>query len=131
MASRQQQHGEGLTSLFFWAAIGIGGVLLGLRLFPIWQEKLNVDGALESVAQTISPDTTKSEIIAKLVRQFSVSDVSRFGEEELAQQLKVGSISGHPGRVMVLNYDIKALLFGNWSVVYAYKRTLPLPGGAE
>ena len=125
------QRGAGLTGLLFWSALLMVAAVLGMRLFPMLAEKMSVDSALESVAQGANAATTKEELINRLMRQFTVSDVSRITENDLRSQLKVGAVSGKPGRVMALTYDARVPLFGNFYLGMSYNKMVPLPGGAE
>ena len=126
-----RQGGAGLSGLLVWSVILMVAAVFGMRLFPMLTEKMSVDSALESVAQSANGATTKEELVSGLMRRFSVADVTRFTESDLHSQLKVGAVSGKPGRVMALTYDAKVPLFANFYLGMTYNKMVPLPGGAE
>lgn len=126
-----KQRGEGLGGLMMGVIVVVAVAMLGLRLFPMAKEKFEVDAAMESVAQTSGTGTTKEDLIKRLMRQFGVANVTRFTEASLMNQLKVGSVPGRAGRVMVLSYDLRAPLFGDFYLGLAYNKSVRLPGDAE
>ena len=127
-----RQRGEGLGGLLVGCLLVLAVAMLGLRIFPMVKEKLEVDSAMESVAQTSGTGTTKEDLINRLLRQLGVANITHFTQSSLMNELKVGpSSGGRPGRVMTLSYDLKAPLFGNVYLGLAYSKTVRLPGDAE
>ena len=126
-----RQRGEGLGGLLMGCVVVLGLAMFGLRVFPMVKEKLEVDSAMETVAQTSGTGSTKEDLINRLLRQFAVADITHFTQSSLMNELKVGTSSGRPGRMMMLSYDLKAPLFGSLYLGFAYNKAVRLPGDAE
>ena len=126
-----RQRGEGLSGLLTGCVVVLALAMFGLRVFPMVKEKLEVDSAMESVAQTSGTGTTKEDLINRLLRQFAVANITHFTPTTLMTELKVGSVSGRAGRMMMLSYDMKVPLFGNLYLGFTYSKTVRLPGDAE
>ena len=92
---RHVQRGVTLSGLIY-SCIIIGFVaLVAMKLFPLYNEKMKVDFALEKVANTAgSGDQSKMELVKAIMRQFEVSDVDRWGTPEFAILLKVKKEKG-------------------------------------
>ncbi len=83
MMTRKKQRGVTLSGLIM-ACIVLGvAALLVMRLWPIYNEKMKVDQAMDKLAS--NPDAarmTKPEIVQAIMRQFDVSDVDRFNQRD-------------------------------------------------
>lgn len=128
---RHVQRGITLSGLIY-SCIIIGFVaLVAMKLFPLYNEKMKVDFALEKVANTAgSGDQSKMELVKAIMRQFEVSDVDRWGTQEFAKLLKVTNVKGNKNKVMSLDYEVRGPLFGELDVVLKYSNVLELkPSG--
>mgnify|MGYP006273214935 CR=1 FL=1 len=123
--------GEGIGGLLMGCVVVLALAMLGMRVFPIVKEKLEVDAIMESVAQNSGTGTTKEDLIARLLRQFEVADINHFTQSSLLTDLKVGAAPGRAGRMMMLSYDLKAPLFGGVYIGLNYAKAVRLPGDAE
>jgi hypothetical protein len=131
MATRRcGQSGVGLRGLLFWCVVIGIGAMLAMRLFPLFNEKMKVDLALEQVAS--NPEIAnwdKSEIVRAVMRQFEVSDVDRWTPPEFSRELVVKRTQH--GRRMALAYDIRGRLCCDIDVVLMYQREFKLPRAAN
>ena len=128
---RHVQRGVTLSGLIY-SCIIIGFVaLVAMKLFPLYNEKMKVDFALEKVANTAgSGDQSKMELVKAVMRQFEVSDVDRWGTQEFAKLLKVKKEKGKKNKTMSLDYEVRGPLFGELDVVLKYSNALELkPSG--
>ena len=124
---RHVQRGVTLSGLIY-SCIIIGFVaLVAMKLFPLYNEKMKVDFALEKVANTAgSGDQSKMELVKAIMRQFEVSDVDRWGTQEFAKLLKVKKEKGKKNKTMTLDYEVRGPLFGELDVVLKYSNSLDL-----
>lgn len=122
MMTRKGQRGVTLSGLIM-ACIVLGvGALLVMRLWPIYNEKMKVDQAMDKLAS--NPDAgrmTKPEIVQAIMRQFDVSDVDRFDTHALSKVVTVGKKKGSNNKVVMMAYEIRAPLFSNLDVVMNYR----------
>ena len=128
---RHVQRGVTLSGLIY-SCIIIGFVaLVAMKLFPLYNEKMKVDFALEKVANTAgSGDQSKMELVKAIMRQFEVSDVDRWGTQEFAKLLKVKKEKDKKNKTMMLDYEVRGPLFGELDVVLKYSNSLELkPSG--
>ena len=124
---RHVQRGVTLSGLIY-SCIIIGFVaLVAMKLFPLYNEKMKVDFALEKVANTAgSGDQSKMELVKAIMRQFEVSDVDRWGTQEFAKLLKVKKEKGKKNKTISLDYEVRGPLFGELDVVLKYSNSLDL-----
>ena len=124
---RQDQRGITLSGLIY-SCIIIGFIaLVAMKLFPLYNEKMKVDFALEKVANTSgSGNQSKMELVKAIMRQFEVSDVDRWGTQEFAKLLKVTKEKGKKNKTMTLDYEVRGPLFGELDVVLKYSNSLDL-----
>ncbi len=127
MNSRYRQHGLTLSGLLY--ACGFLGMVavVGMRLFPLYNEKMKVDLALERVAgQKESAKMTKLQLAKLVGRQFEVSDVDRWTVPEFAKLLKMQKVKGSKDKMISLVYEIRGPFFGDFDIVMKYENTLKL-----
>ena len=126
-----RQQGITLSGLMF-AAILIGGAaVLAMRLFPLYNEKMKVDLALEKVASDPAiGDQTKSGIVTAVMKQFEVSDVDRWSTVEFTKLLDVSRDPETKRRVMSLEYEIRNELCCDLDIVLNYYWSRELPEGS-
>jgi len=124
---RFSQLGVSLTGLIFWCALLGGAALVAMKLFPLYNEKMKVDFAMEKVAgDPEAGNWTKPDLAKAIMKQFEVSDVDRWTMAEFSKLLEVERASDTK-RVMSLSYEIRGPLFGDLDIVLNYDRALELP----
>lgn len=121
MNSKRRQRGITLSGLIT-ACIVLGcAALLAMKLWPVYNEKMKVDQAMEHLAS--NPDAArmgKGEVVQALMRQFDVSDVDRFDTPGLTKVVTVGKKKGTNIKVVMIEYEIRAPLFSNLDVIMNY-----------
>jgi len=123
------QQGVSLSGLIFWCALLGGAALVAMKLFPLYNEKMKVDFAMEKVAgDPEAGNWTKPDLAKAVMKQFEVSDVDRWTLAEFTRLLDVERRTDG-GRTMSLSYEIRGPLFGQLDIVLNYDRALDLPRG--
>lgn len=124
---KRTQLGITLSGLIY-SCIIIGFIAVtAMKLFPLYNEKMKVDFALEKVAGTSGvSEQSKMDIVKNVMRQFEVSDVDRWGTQEFAKLLQVKKDPKSKDKVMSLDYEIRGPLFGELDVVLKYSNALML-----
>jgi len=122
MNSKRRQRGITLSGLIMGCIVLGSAALLVMKLWPIYNEKMKVDQAMDHLAT--NPDAArmgKMEIVQVLMRQFDVSDVDRFDTPSLSKVVTVGKKRGSNDKVVMMEYEIRAPLFGNLDVIMNYR----------
>lgn len=126
--AKKRQAGVTLSGLLFWSTMIGGAALVGMKLFPLYKEKGNVDAAMVTVAGQADANWTKADIAKAMSKQFEISDVDRWTDAEFASLLKVGRLGDGKGRAMIVEYDIRGPFFGDLDIVLKYRHIENLPG---
>ncbi len=118
----KRQRGITLSGLIMGCIVLGFGALVFMKLWPLYNEKMKVDQAMEHLAA--NPDVarmTKMEVVLTLMRQFDVSDVDRFDTPGLGKALTVGKKKNSSNKVVMIEYEIRAPLFSNLDVIMNYR----------
>jgi Domain of unknown function (DUF4845) len=129
--SGSRQAGVSLSGLLFWAALLGALALMGMRLFPLYNEKMKVDLALETVMK--DPEAgrqTKADLVKAVMKQFEVSDIDRWSTIEFTKLLQIEKVKNSPKRVMRLDYEIRNPVCCDLDIVLNYHREHELAAGA-
>ena len=124
-----KQRGVSLGGLLFWCVLLGGAALVGMKLFPLYSEKMKVDQAMVKVAAMASGSSTKAELAKAMMRQFEVSDVNRWTDVQFAALLKAGPTGVGRQRAMALDYELRNPFFGDLDILLKYHNVVPLPPG--
>lgn len=106
-------------------------VLIGLRLFPLYNESFKVYSGMKAVAGM--PDISKMnsrEIQKYLERNYEVDDLNRFTDNNLGKFLTVSRMKDSNKRLMTMTYEDRRHLFGNLDVVLNFKKSIKIPAYA-
>jgi hypothetical protein len=125
MNLKRNQHGVSLSGLIMACVVLGTFALLFMKLWPIYNEKMKVDQAMEKLAA--NPDAgrmSKIAMVNSIMRQFEVNDVRRFSTPELTKTLQIGRKKGSKNKVVTLAYEIRGPLFANLDVVMNYNKVL-------
>ncbi|MGR8920269.1 MAG: DUF4845 domain-containing protein [Gammaproteobacteria bacterium] len=129
MNLRHKQLGVTLSGLIM-ACIVIGGAaLVGMKLWPIYNEKLKVDAAMQKLAN--SPEGSRMNARAMAVvlqKQFDVNDVEPVDPRQLYKYLKIVKRKGGDKEV-TLAYEIRQPFFSNLDIIMNYASTVNLSAG--
>ena len=121
------QAGVSLSGLIYTCIILVSLAVVGMKLFPLYNERTKVNFSLEKVAsQPESAKMSKTQIVKLIGRQFEVFEVRRWSTTEFKKILKIEKSKGSASKVMKLKYEIRGPLFGELDVVLKYDRTLKL-----
>jgi len=124
------QRGVTLTGLIFWCVLLGALALLGMRLFPLYNEKMKVDQAMDRVANDASVSSQdKTQLVNAIMKQFEVSDVDRWTTIEFTRLFKVEKKPNSENRVMLLDYEIRNPLCCNLDIVLNYHNAHTIPYG--
>jgi Tfp pilus assembly major pilin PilA len=119
--------GVSLSGLIYSAIIFAIIAVVGMKLFPLYNEKFKVDLALEKVAgQTESARMTKTALVKLVMRQFEVSEVRRWSMVEFVKVLKIKKLKLGKGKTMSLEYEIRGPFFAELGLVLKYEKSLIL-----
>jgi hypothetical protein len=122
MKLKRYQRGVTLSGLITGCIVLGVASLLVMKLWPLYNEKMKVDQAMDHLAA--NPDAArmgKAEIVQALMRQFDVSDVDRFDTPGLTKVVTVGKKRGSNDKVVMIEYEIRAPLFSNLDVIMNYR----------
>jgi Domain of unknown function (DUF4845) len=129
--SKFRQRGISLGGLIFMSTLVAAVAMLGMRLFPLYNEKMKVDLAMQRVSQdTEVASQSKGEIVKSIMKQFEVSDVDRWTTPEFTRLLKVETERGSAQRTMSLDYEIRNAVCCNLDIILNYHFARELPRGA-
>lgn len=134
MLARNKQSGITFLGFLFACALVIFFVYLGMRLWPIYNEKIKVDKALETVAARDDVATLNRNGLGKyILRSFEVEDVDQFERmSDMKDIFTVKRIKGKKQRLMRMAYEIRRPVVGNkLDVVYKYDKSIVIEGTGE
>ena len=131
MANRRyRQRGVSLSGLIFWCVLLGTVALIGMKLFPLYNEKMKVDFAFEkALSEPGIGNATKSDIVQSIMKQFEVSDVDRWSTVEFSKLLLLEPPRDGKGRLLSLYYEIRGPLCCNLDIVLNYEKEAELPKG--
>lgn len=128
MKTLRQQRGITLSGLIMACIVLGAGSLLIMKLWPIYNEKLKVDQAMDKLqANPEGFRMTKTDMIRDILRQFEVSDVDTFDPKRMNKVLQVGRKKDSPNKIAVMAYEIRAPLFSNLDIIMNYRKTAEFP----
>lgn len=123
---------QGLTIQGLIITLVILGVVgfVGLRLFPLYSEKLRVDGILDNIVVAEDAETlTSREIHRRFLRNANIEGITRFDKENLKRHLVLNKPKkkSDPKTITML-YELRGSMMGDLDVILTYNRTLELGG---
>ena len=122
MQSKGQQLGVTLSGLIMTLIVLGTLALFIMRLWPLYNEKMKVDQAMDHLAANpAAARMNKAEIVQAIMRQFDVSDVDRFDTPSLSKVVTVGKKRGTPIKIVMMEYEIRAPFFSNLDIVMKYR----------
>lgn len=125
------QRGVSLTGLLFWSVVIGILALIAMKLFPLYNEKMKVDFAMEKVlSEPNIGNWGKVDLAKAIMKQFEVSDVDRWTELEFFKLLRVERPKAGQNRVMSLEYEIRGPLCCNLDIILNYQNSHELPSGS-
>lgn len=129
MLSRHRQGGLTLISLLFFAVLIGFTALVVMKLFPLYNERFKVVAAMKAVAGMPNiRDQSTQDIKKFILRNFEVSDVDRFSEQNIGKVLKVTRKPSGGGRVLNMTYEIRGPLFADLDIVMNFNQSIDIAG---
>lgn len=128
--SIHRQRGVTLTGLLMMSVLVGVVALIAMRLFPLYNEKMKVDFALEKVIKdSAASATTKGDLVKAIMKQFEVSDVDRWSTVEFTKLLQIVRDPESDTRLMRLEYEIRNQLCCDLDIVLNYFNEFEIPRG--
>lgn len=130
MKQSQDQQGVTFIGFLFFCALFIFFAYIGMRLWPIYNEKIKVDNALDSVAARADVATMNTAAIGKsILRTFEVEDVDQFSKlSDLKGIFNVQRVKGKNERVLSMAYEIRRPLIADFDIILNYNKSMVIPG---
>ncbi|MSR14449.1 MAG: DUF4845 domain-containing protein [Gammaproteobacteria bacterium] len=126
-----RQRGVSLSGLIFMSVLLGAVAMLLMRLFPLYNEKMKVDLALDKIVEdSASGNQTKPELVRAIMKQFEVSDVDRWSTPEFSRLLKIERDRESGSRTMSLDYEIRNAVCCTLDIVMNYHYGQDLPQGS-
>jgi len=118
--------GLGLIGFLFVVAIFIGVAFLFLSIYPVLNEKLKVDMALESLSSNPSASTMSVQKIATTIeKQLNMNYVTSLKRKDILKALS--ATNNKDGRTLVFKYEITNQALEKWKLVYEYEKDVLIP----
>ena len=131
---RRQWRQQGITiSGLIYSAVLLGIVaLVGMKLWPLYNEKMKVDLAMENVsAQVGVADPGLANVVKAMLKNFEVSDVDRFDTKSLRKVSDLEKIKNSRDKNYTVAYEIRAPFFSNLDIIMNYSNTVRLKAGGS
>ena len=119
------QKGFGLFSLVVVLPAIVFVLLIGMKCYPIFLEKIKVDQILTSAeSKSFEAGMNIRKFALYLETQFQLDGVNQLRRKSIEKLLSVNKTNF--GSQYTLNYPIEIQLFEDLSVVYDYKKSVTL-----
>ncbi len=130
MLAKNKQKGVTFLGFLIVCGLMIFFAYLGMRLWPVYNEKIKIDGALETVAARPDIATlSKNKIGDYILGSFAVEDVDQFATlKDMKDVFSVKKIKGKKKRIVRMAYEIRRPLFSNLDVIMKYDKSLEIDG---
>ncbi len=126
----QNQRGITFIGFLLVCSLLVFFAYIGMRLWPIYNEKIKVDNALDSLSQRSDIAQMNTASIGKnLLRFFEVEDVDQFSTlSDMKGIFSVTRVKGKNERMMGMTYEIRRPLIADFDIVLKYDKSLIIPG---
>lgn len=130
---RKQQRGMTFLGWCIVLAIIAFFVLLTMRLFPLYNEKLIVNNAMKSIATR--PGVTEmsdSDVLKNFMRTVQVGGSQRFDDRSIRELAKVEKPKTKgDARTLTVMFEARNKFFDDIEFLLNYNNTVALGGGGE
>lgn len=132
--SLKQQSGITFMGLCFVLAFIAIVVIFTLRLFPLYNEKFQIEAAMRSVVS--QPNAAKKTIVdtrKDFLKALSVTNINRFTDQTVKEYVMVDKPTkkGEPSMLHV-KYNATNALFSDIQLLMAFDKKIPMGGaGAD
>ncbi len=127
----KKQSGLTFIGLVFVLGMLAMVVLFLLRLFPLYNEKLQIEAAMQSVVS--QPDAASMSVVdlrKAFLRAISVSNIRRFNDANIKDHLEVVKAARGQPPMLYMHYESTNKLFADIQLLIDYDKQLPLDGSA-
>ncbi len=123
---------RGITFLSWCIIFAVFGffVLIGLRLFPLYNEKMGVIASMNSVAsRTDAGKLTAYDVRKYFLRNTDINSVRRFNDANVRDHVTIekASRAGEP-KSMRVQYEARNKFVADLEFVLVFDRSVPLSG---
>ncbi len=128
MLRMRRERGITFLGFLFAAALVAFFALVGMKLFPLYMESLNVWQGMKEVAAR--PDIQRlntREIHKYLLRNYEVQDVDFLTRENIRKHAKVERCKQKKCRLLHMTYESRRPLFGNLDIVLKFDKSIEIP----
>lgn len=133
MLTKKKQGGITFIGFIIVCGVLIFFAFLAMRLWPLINEKMKVDNALENVARRDDiANLSKKRIGGYILGSFAVEDVDQFETmKDMKDVFSVKKIKGKKKRLMQMAYEIRRPLISNLDVVMKYDKKIEIDGSGQ
>lgn len=133
MMTKKKQSGVTFIGFILICGIVIFFAFLAMRLWPLINEKMKVDNALNNVAARNDIASLSKKRIGKyILGSFAVEDVDQFETlKDMKDVFSVKKIKGKKKRLMQMAYEIRRPLISNLDVVMKYDKKIEIAGTGQ
>ena len=118
--------GLGLIGFLFTVGIFIGIAFSVLSIYPVLNEKIKVDMALESLISNPAASTMSIQNIASTIeKQLNMNYVTSLKKKDILKALSVKNTKD--GRTLFFKYEITNQALERWKLVYEYEKDVLIP----
>ena len=131
MQNRKKQSGITFIGFLMVCSLVLFFAYLGMRLWPILNEKMKVDQAMENLAAREDVATLSRVKLGRyMLRHFEVEDVDQFEKmADLKDIFTVKKIKGKQKRLMQMVYEIRRpVVSEKMDVIYKYNKSIVIDG---
>lgn len=126
--SIKQQNGLTFIGLVFVLSFIAIVVVFVLRLFPLYNEKFQIEAAMQTVVS--QPDAAKRNITetrGAFMRALAVTNINRFNSQNLKDHVNIikPAKSGEPP-ILHVKYDATNKLFADIQLLLSFDKQLPM-----
>lgn len=107
-------------------------VMIVLRLFPLYNEKMTVISAMDSVAnRPDAAELSKRELLKSFLKNVQVGGSRRFNDATVKQFVKLGRDKKTGIKTMTVEFENRNIFFQDIYFVMAFKRSVKLRGNED
>lgn len=120
---------DGITLVGFMIVVALISffAVVGMKLFPLYNESFGVTQSLRSVAnQPNASEMSPRELQQAFLRNAQINSLRRFTERNISDYMTVSRVSRHEPRTITFAYEGRNDLFGNLDIVLVYEKTVEL-----
>ena len=131
MQNRKKQSGITFIGFLMVCSLVIFFAFLGMRLWPILNEKMKIDQTMENLAAREDVATSsRTKLGNYMLRHFEVEDVDQFERmSDLKDIFIIQKIKGKKKRLMQMVYEIRRpIIDGKFDVIYKYNKSIVIDG---